>query len=147
MLKRVLLFCLLATVPMSAQVDTGTITGTLHDQAGAVIPFAQITITNQLTGIPTSATGNDHGSFTSPPLQVGTYSVAIAATGFQSQTRTGITLQVQDRLNIDFKLEIGTVSQNVVVTNELPTVETQTSALGQVITSKTMTASTSNLQP
>jgi hypothetical protein len=139
MLKRVLLFCLLATVPMSAQVDTGTITGTLHDQAGAVIPFAQITITNQLTGIPTSATGNDHGSFTSPPLQVGTYSVAIAATGFQSQTRTGITLQVQDRLNIDFKLEIGTVSQNVVVTNELPTVETQTSALGQVITSKTMT--------
>jgi hypothetical protein len=136
---RAILFCLLATGVIWAQVDTAVITGTVSDQTGAVISSAKVTITNQFTQISTVVNVNEGGGFTSPPLQVGTYSVSATASGFQSQTRTGIVLQVQDRFNVDIKMTVGQVSQNVTVIDETPALQTETSALGQVITSQTMT--------
>jgi len=124
---------------MWAQVDTAIITGTVHDQTGAAISSAKVTITNQSTQISTAVNVDQLGDFTSPPLQVGTYSVSATAPGFQSQTRTDIVLQVQDRFNVDIKMVVGQVSQSVTVKDETPALQTETSALGQVITSKTMT--------
>jgi hypothetical protein len=130
---------LLATVPVWGQVDTGVITGTVNDQAGAVILSAKVTITSQTTGVSTVMTADSRGSFTSAPIKADVYSVAVTAPGFESETQVGVRLQVQDRLNLEFKMVVGQVSQSVTVTDQSPALQTQTSSLGQVISSETMT--------
>jgi hypothetical protein len=139
MRKLLLLAVLLVAGPVFAQVGTAVVTGTVQDPDGAVIPTATITITNQATGISTTVKAGQQGEFTSPPLQVGPYSVTASAPGFQSQSQTGIALEVQQRLNIPFKLVVGQATQNVVVTTAPLALQTETSSLGQVITSSTMT--------
>jgi Carboxypeptidase regulatory-like domain len=136
-LLRILL--LLTTVPMWGQADTGVITGTVTDQAGAAIPSAKVTITSQFTGVSSDITADSRGSFTSAPMKADTYSVAVTAPGFKSETRVGVRLQVQDRLNLDFKMVVGAVTQSVMVTDESPAIQTQTSSLGEVISSATIT--------
>ncbi|MEO6910918.1 MAG: carboxypeptidase-like regulatory domain-containing protein, partial [Edaphobacter sp.] len=140
MIKKVLLLCFLSVGSMSAQVDSGTITGTLHDSSGAAIADAQVTLIEKSTNTTTIAPVDKQGNYVSPPLRVGVYSVVAEAPGFQSQTRADVTLQVQDRRRIDFTMSIGQVSQNVTITDTAPAIQTDTSALGQVITSKTITA-------
>src|SRR6185437_14400433 len=147
---RKLLFCavLLATsiailvtpAPMWAQTNTGVITGTVTDQSGAVIPNAQVVITSQSRNVPLTFTTNADGYFTSVPINPDTYSVAVTAQGFQAEEQSGITLRVQDRLNLNFKLTVGSVSNRVVVTGQTPTVDTQTSSLGQVVSSQAIEA-------
>ena len=139
MLKRLSLLCLLLPLSLSAQVDTSAIVGTLHDPSGAALSAATVTITAQSTAISTVVHPAADGSYTSPPLQVGTYDVRVEAQGFQSQTRTGITLQVQDRRRVDFTMLVGQVTQNVTVTDQAAAIETDKSSLGQVISSQTMT--------
>ena len=133
-------FLVLATLPMWGQADTGVITGIVTDQAGAVIPAAKVTITSQSTGASTVLAANGQGYFTSAPTKADTYSVTATASGFQSQTQSGIILRVQDRLNLNFKMVIGQVSQTVEVTNATATIDTETSSLGTVIESSTITA-------
>src|ERR1700722_20705207 len=88
---------LLTTAPMWGQVDTGVITGTVNDQAGAVIPSAKVTITSQSTGVATTMNADSRGGFSSAPIKADLYSVTVTAPGFESETRTGVQLQVQDR--------------------------------------------------
>src|SRR5690348_15745423 len=90
MSKRIFLFLALALGMASAQVDTGVITGTVHDQAGAVLPGAEVVFTDEATGVSVKATTGAHGDFSSPPLKPDSYSVAVQANGFKSETRTGI---------------------------------------------------------
>jgi hypothetical protein len=139
MLKRIFLFLALAVNIAYAQVDTGVIAGTVQDQAGAVLTGAKVTFTDEATGVSVDAITGPQGDFSSPPLKPDAYSVTVVAAGFKSQMRTGIRVQVQDRLNFDFKMTVGDVAQRVVVTDESPAIDTQTSSLGQVISSKTMT--------
>jgi hypothetical protein len=133
-------FLMLTTIPMWGQTNTGVITGIATDPAGAVIPGAKVTITDQSTGASLSFTTNGQGYFTTAPINPGTYTVVVTASGFQSQAQAGIVLRVQDRLNLNFKLQVGAVTQTVEVTNATPTIDTQTSSLGQVISSTTITA-------
>src|SRR4051794_6808501 len=139
MSKRIFFFLALALGMASAQVDTGVITGIVHDQGGAVLPGAKVLFTDEATGVSVNATTGAQGGFASPPLKPDSYSVTVQANGFKSQTLMGIRLQVQDRLNFDFKMSVGEVAQNVVVTDEAPAVQTESSSLGQVISSETMT--------
>jgi hypothetical protein len=140
MIKRVLLFFGLVVGSMSAQVDTGTIAGTLHDSSGAAIVGATVTFIEKSTNATTIANVDAQGNYVSSPLRVGTYSVMAKAAGFESQTRTEVTLQVQDRRRIDFTMVVGQVSQNVTITDEAPAVQTDTSALGEVVGAKTIMA-------
>src|ERR1700722_16256468 len=117
---------LLTTAPMWGQVDTGVITGTVNDQAGAVIPSAKVTITSQTTGVSTVMTADSRGSFTSAPIKADVYSVAVIAPGFESETQVGVRLQVQDRLNLEFKMAVGQVSQSVKGKNKNPQPKTHT---------------------
>jgi hypothetical protein len=133
------LLLLLTGVPLWGQVDTGVITGTVSDPAGAAIASATVTITSQSTAVSSTLTSDSHGSFTSAPLKADTYAVNVSAPGFQSEKQVGVVLRVQDRLNLNFKLIVGQVSQSVTVSDQSPAIETQTSSLGQVISSATMT--------
>src|SRR6185437_2950450 len=129
---------LLTGALVSAQTNTGVITGTVTDSAGAVIAGAAVAITNLSTGASLAFTTNGDGYYTSAPIDPGTYSVAVTKSGFQSQTQTGLTLQVQARLAVNFTLTVGQVSQQVVVTGGAQVIDTQTSSLGQVLSSSTI---------
>jgi hypothetical protein len=129
---------LLTGALVSAQTNTGVITGTVTDSAGAVVAGAAVAITNLSTGASLAFTTNGDGYYTSAPIDPGTYSVAVTKSGFQSQTQTGLTLQVQARLAVNFTLTVGQVSQQVVVTGGAQVIDTQTSSLGQVLSSSTI---------
>lgn len=126
----------LMAVPALAQLDTGIIAGTVTDASGAAIPKAPVTITETQTNINYNVVTDAQGDYVSPPLKVGTYSVSVAAQGFKTFTRSGIALNVQDRLRIDAPMEVGGRTEQVVVTGEVPPVQTDTSSLGQVITTQ-----------
>src|SRR5260370_12982693 len=139
MIKRFLtLNCILA-LRVLAQVDTGRLGGTLHDQSGAAVPSATVTIVEKSTNTSTVVHSDDKGDYTSPPLHVGTYIVTAEAPGFKAETRDNLTLQVQDRLRIDFDMQVGQISEKVLVSSEAPPIQTETSSLGQVISSNVIT--------
>ena len=81
-----------------AQTDRGTITGTITDPAGAVIPNAPIQAINVNTGAVYSAAASGTGNYTIPQLPVGTYEVSVAVPGFKKYTRTGIGVEVAGTL-------------------------------------------------
>src|SRR5215831_19968413 len=76
---------------------------------------------------------DETGNYASPPLRPGNYRVIAGAPGFKTQTRSEITLKVQDRLRLDFDMTVGAVSEIAEVTAETPTIQTDTSSLGQVV--------------
>ncbi|MEP6539008.1 MAG: carboxypeptidase regulatory-like domain-containing protein, partial [Bryobacteraceae bacterium] len=124
--------------PVLAQVDSASLVGTVRDSSGGVIANATVTATETGTNATTKLVTDAGGNFSSPPLKIGTYRMTVEAAGFKSQTRTGITLQVQDRLRFDFDMQVGLVSENVTVQAEVPVIQTETSSLGQVVNSKQM---------
>jgi hypothetical protein len=122
-----------------AQVDTGTIAGSVRDSQGAGIPAASVTLVEVSTNATFKTQTDGSGDFVSPPLRPGIYKVVAEAQGFKTATRNTVLLKVQDRLRIDFDMAVGSISENVVVTTEVPTVQTETSSLGQVVMAQQIT--------
>src|ERR1700735_1151129 len=135
---RTLLLIFLSIGPILAQVDTGTLVGTVRDSTNATIPSASVTATEVNTNAKTRMQTDLDGNYASPPLKVGTYAVVAEVKGFMSQTRTSVVLQVQDRIRVDFQMQVGTVSENVTVDAQVPVIQTETSSLGQVVSSRQM---------
>jgi hypothetical protein len=132
----VLLCLIVFLVPLAAQTTSGAIVGSVTDPSGAVIGGANITVTNVDTGISVKATTDASGEYVVTPLGVGRYTVAVEATGFKRSVRSDITLNVQDRLRVDAKLEVGAVTDTVEVQAAAPILETDTSYLGEVVDSQ-----------
>ena len=129
---------LLFTVGLSAQVDTGTIRGTVRDNTGAVIPRATVTIRNEGTGITQSTTTNESGLYVFTPLRIGPYTVEVEQTGFKKERRTGQQLNIQQQLVVDFVLSPGEVTTTVDVTGEAPVLQTENGSVGQVVGSQSV---------
>ena len=137
---RFLLAFLLFITPAFAQLDTGTIVGNVHDQSGAAVAAASVTITSDDTNAQFKVETDSNGDYVSPPLRVGTYSVRVEANGFKSETKEKVTLQVQDRIRYDFSMVIGAVTDNVTVSAEtVQLIQSETSSLGQVVSEKQIT--------
>jgi hypothetical protein len=119
-----------------AQVDTGTLVGSVKDTSGAVLPSASVTARNVDTGASTSAKTDADGNYVLTPLKIGTYSLSVEAAGFQKEVRNGIVLNVQQNIRLDFTVSVGSVSQTAVVSGEAPLVETESASLGDVIASQ-----------
>ena len=98
-------------VTASAQEFRGTITGTVTDPNEAVVPGARVTVKNLGTNIAVNVTTNESGAFTVPFLVPGAYTVSISGDGFKTSTRENVQVAVDDRLTLDFKLEIGTSAE------------------------------------
>ena len=126
---------LMMCTALLAQVDTGTITGSVRDSQGAGIASAAVSFVEASTNATFKTLTDGSGEYVSPPLRPGTYKTVAEAQGFKTQTRNTITLKIQDRLRIDFDMAVGSVSENVEVTSDIPIMQTETSSLGQVITS------------
>ena len=109
-----------ATVPLTAQVGTGTISGVVTDSSGAVLPSAAISITNTGTGVTTAIATNDQGHYVAPDLIVGVYEVKAAKQGFQTQVVKQVRLTVGSNTVVDCKLPVGQEVTTVTVTSKLP---------------------------
>src|SRR6186997_1030265 len=126
---------LCATFFVSGQEFRGTITGTVTDPNGAVVPGAKVTVKNVDTNIATTVTTNDSGAYTLPALGPGNYSISVSGNGFKTSSRESVQLRVDDRLTIDFKLEIGTSAEvNIVLGDDL--VERGSVTTGTVVSSR-----------
>jgi Carboxypeptidase regulatory-like domain/TonB-dependent Receptor Plug Domain len=123
-----------------AQVSTtGSITGTVRDPQGAAIPKAEVTITEETTNVSHTVTADDSGVYTALALPAGRYTVSTAPHGFKKTVNSGIDLHIGDKLVVDLKLEVGTVDETVTVTGEAAQVETRTSDVSSLVTSKQVT--------
>jgi hypothetical protein len=98
-----------------AQTSTADLAGSVSDPAGAVIPEAQVMITNLASGDIRRASSNTSGEFTIAGLQPGTYTLDVSHNGFEHYKAEGLVLHVGDRKAIQIKLQIGSVSETVSV--------------------------------
>jgi hypothetical protein len=101
-----------------AQVNTATVTGTITDPAGSVVPNAKVEATNIATSVSTSTVTNNTGRFTLSFVPIGTYSIKVTATGFQTETRGGVGVTAGQVLDLTFAMTIGDVRQNITVAAE-----------------------------
>ncbi|HEY3936171.1 MAG TPA: TonB-dependent receptor [Bryobacteraceae bacterium] len=124
---------LLLTCALYAQVDTGTILGTVRDATGAIVPNATVTVRNEGTGFSQATTTGSSGTFVITPLKIGRYSVEASSSGFKRERRTGLDLNIQQQLVVDFSLQIGDVSSEVEVTAAVPLLQTESGSVGQVV--------------
>lgn len=113
--------------------SSGTISGHVTDSSGASLAKAEIVITETETGVSTTTTTNSSGFYSEGVLKPGIYSVKVAAHGFKAEIRPGLTLQVAQILEEDFRLQVGNVNETVTVTGATPLLNTETTDLGNVI--------------
>lgn len=125
----------IAIVPLilHAQQGSGTISGTITDPQGALMPGVRIEIRNTGTNAVFRTTTNDQGFYTAPGLAVGGYEVTAESEGFKRAVRSGITLQVDQRAAVDFTLSLGQVTEAVEVTGEAPLVDAGSATVGKVV--------------
>src|SRR2546426_1314280 len=117
------LFVVLAASPfVAAQIITGTIAGRVTDQSGAVIPGVDISVKNLGTNQVRSALTNETGNYLIPLLAVGRYEITAELSGFKTQVKSGLELQVEQRLDANFVLEVGEMSERLVVMESAPLV-------------------------
>ncbi len=131
----VLFLLLLCAGLLSAQVTTGDIRGTVKDATGAIVTGAKVTVTNTDTNQVTRVeTTNSSGQYTAPLLPVAHYSVTVEAQGFKTSVKSGIPLNVTDRLTIDAALQPGSASESVNVEADALQVDTQDATAQGLIT-------------
>jgi Carboxypeptidase regulatory-like domain len=124
--------------PLFAQVDMGTIQGTVLDQSGAVVPNAKVSLTNESTSLTVTTKSNSTGAYIFTPIRIGTYTVTAEAPGFAKVIRTHLTVNVQQELVVNLTLKPGAVTQTIEVTGAPPALQTQNASVGQVITSRSV---------
>ena len=131
------LLILLSFVPAAfPQESRGTITGQVTDAGAAVIPKVTVVISNVDTGQSVTLTTNESGSYVAPLLLLGKYRVTAEITGFKRFIREGIELSVNDKLQVDIKLDVGEVTQSITVTEGAPLLDAADASMGQVISGK-----------
>ena len=119
-----------------AQQSSGTISGTVSDQAGGVVPGAQVEVRNVGTNAVFATSSNESGLYVAPGMAVGEYEIAVESAGFRRTVRSGVTLQVGQNAEVNVMLEIGQVTEVVEVVGEAPLVDTGGATIGEVIERK-----------
>ncbi len=125
----------LFSAPFSfAQIDKGTIAGSVKDAQGSVVPGAKVTVTRTDTQQERSLMTDKSGAFSAELLTAGTYSVAAEASGFTRAVLDGVQLGVNQVIRVDLELKVGSASQTVEVTAAPPILSTETSSLSTIET-------------
>jgi hypothetical protein len=142
LLKKIVLLtaltALLTGVRVSAQTATATLSGVVRDAQGAAIPNATVTATDMGTGQSRQTSSGATGDYVIANLPVATYKVEASSSGFKTEVLQSVTLQVNQTAQLDINLQVGSISEQVSVTAEVPLVATETSSLGQVIENRSI---------
>ena len=131
-------FCVLGTQRGYSQVAGGTISGTVSDSSGRVIPATNILIKNVDTGVTRDTTTNTDGLYTAPNLVPGTYELTFKAPGFKTEIRTNIPLTVGATQVIDLAMQVGAAVEKIEVSTEAPAVQTTSSDISAVVNATTV---------
>ena len=121
---------LLYAAGASAQLNTGSITGTVTDTSGALVPDVKVTVRNTGTNLVRDTATSSSGVYTVSDLIVGTYEVTFQAPSFKKLVRSGITLDVTQVVRVDGKMEVGAVTESVEVVGQLPYINTDSPEVG-----------------
>ena len=130
----VLLVCVLPAA--FAQEFRATISGKIADATGAVLPNANVTVTEMNTGTTNKTVSDAAGEYVVPFLLPGTYKIEAQASGFESVVRSSVVLQSQEHPIIDLALPAGAASETVTVTSSTPLVDQADASVGQVISTE-----------
>src|SRR6185503_13790820 len=127
--------CILLVQSKSAlgQVDEGSITGTVQDASGAVVPNADVTLQNTDQGITLQTKSNASGIYTFSPVRIGHYTITATAQGFAKTTQKNVTVSVAQVLQVNISLKLGGTTETVEVNTAPPVLQTQEASVGQVI--------------
>src|SRR5436853_2358803 len=116
---------------------TGDIVGRVTDTSGGVLPAVTVTAENVATKISRTTVTSDTGDYTFTLLPIGSYSVKIELSGFQT-VNARVDLATGDRARVDARMQLGTVAETVMVTGDAPLLQTDTSTVGALINEKTV---------
>ena len=117
---------------------TGTIQGVVTDNTGAAIPGASVTIVETTTNTTHQTTTDSGGRFIVPFVDPGIYSVTAEAHGFKAAKQNDILVQVTETRPVDFRLEVGAVTETIEVNSSNQSLDTDTSSMGQTVQSQTI---------
>jgi len=146
LIRITLLIGVLSSLPATvlAQMDQGTITGTVLDNTGAAVPGAAVSLTSVDTGLTLNATTDGSGGYTFSPVKIGNYKLSAKAAGFSIAVQDNVHLSIQQRLEVNLQLKPGTATQTVEVTTAPPLLQTQSGSTGQVVDAATINATPLN---
>jgi hypothetical protein len=113
-----------------------TISGTISDPSGAPIPGVRVTVTSVARNTSVTTDTNESGSFVTPFLEPGTYSLGAERAGFKRFEQQNIGLQTLDRVRVDIQLEVGAATESVTVTSAVSALETETASRSQIISNQ-----------
>jgi hypothetical protein len=128
---------LLVSSPVLAQ-STATLQGTVTDSKGAVIPNATVTVKNKSTSFERTTQTDTDGNYQVAALPVGNYSIEVKVEGFKTQVADQVTLEVAKTVVQNFQLDVGAISEQVLVSSDVPVIETATTSVGTVINQRTV---------
>src|SRR5262245_52168255 len=123
-LAMTLIVCLIHTNHAGAQ-TAATIVGDITDASGAVAPNISVTIINEGTKLERKVQTNEAGQYRVTPLNPGTYTIQIEAAGFKREVRSGVVLEVSAVLEVDFRLQVGEVTDTIGVTGVTPVLQAE----------------------
>ncbi len=124
----------LCAAAMFGQTATGTITGTIADPAGAVVPNAPLELSNTQTGTIARAQSSETGNFSFTNLSVGSYQLNVNVPGFKSYIRQNLSVQAAQTIRIDISLEVGTSAESITVTDQASMLSTENAAMASNVT-------------
>ena len=133
------LACLIIASGAMAQRIKSTISGVVTDPSGAVLPAAEVVLTNEATNVSTNTIATTEGTYAFPFLDTGKYTIKASMTGFKTMIRTGIMVRVAKDERVDLTLELGQVSEQVTVVSDSPLVEKVASTLGHSVDARKIT--------
>jgi len=132
-----LVAALLATSPALAQ-STATLQGTVTDSKGAVVPNATVLLKNRSTSSERTTQTDSDGNYQFAALPVGIYTVEVRVEGFKTQVADQVTLEVAKTVVQNFQMEVGAITEQVLVSSDVPVIETATTSVGTVINQRTV---------
>jgi carboxypeptidase family protein/TonB-dependent receptor-like protein len=118
---------------------TGNITGTVRDPQGAAVPKAEVTITDEKTGVSRTVTATDDGFYNAPSLPAGVYTLSTSPAGFKKTVTTGVQLHVSENKTVNLDLQVGQVTETVTVTSESAPVELRSGEVSSLVSEKQVT--------
>src|SRR5947208_155504 len=133
-----LLYGLLQAPTLFAQVDQGSVSGTVLDPTGAVVPNAKVTLLNKDVGLSLETTTKGSGEYIFTPVRIGNYSLSVTAPGFATTTQENLRVEVAQHLTVNVQLKTGATTETVEVSTAPPLLQAEEGSVGQVITERSV---------
>ncbi|HEY6804229.1 MAG TPA: carboxypeptidase regulatory-like domain-containing protein [Pyrinomonadaceae bacterium] len=118
--------------------STATVQGSITDSKGAVVPSATVVLRNKATSNERTTQSDSNGNYQVAALPVGIYAIEVRASGFKTQVADQVSIEVAQTVVQNFQMEIGAISEQVLVTSDAPVIETATTSVGTVINQRTV---------